>query len=331
MDRHDWISLAALVILVPAPAGCADEPNAPACTSCASTTGPSSGGGSDAGGAGGAGGAATGGGGGAGGAPLDWPGPDTAGIPADACAEGLTKATQADLQPDSGALVECVHFLDAQPYIGQSVSGVTFRHCRFEVSSPQPDAFVNVQGADVTFEGSEFVGGVETWIRASYEANGLVLRGSDFSGMANAVEWGTSDVLIEDNYIHDFGTVTAGQHADGIQTDGASKVVVRHNTVLLNAVDGATAAIGLWADLGDLDDALVENNLVAGGGYTIYPGVQGGGYKATNVRFVGNRFSTQFHDTCGEYGPRYPDNLSADLVWSNNVWHDGPNAGLPVE
>jgi hypothetical protein len=328
MIRYRWMALTLLVPIAPS-IGCTDTPEAGPSASSSSATSASTGGGGDAGGAGGAGGAATGGGGG--GAPSGWPGPEDTGIPPGECANGLAPASDPDLNPNSGAQIECVHFLDVLPYISQDVSGVTFRHCRFEVSVPAPDAFINVQGADVVFERSEFVGGVETWIRASYNGNGLVVRQSDFSGMANAAEWGTSDVLIEGNYIHDFGDVTQDQHADGVQTDGATKLVIRHNTILLNDVTGGTAAIGLWADLGDLDDALVEDNLVAGGGYTVYPGVQGNGYSATNVRFLDNHFSTQLHDTCGAFGPRYPDNLPADLVWMGNVWHDGPNAGLPVE
>jgi hypothetical protein len=262
--------------------------------------------------------------------PSSFPDETSTGIPDSACAGGLREALEADLRPESGSLFECVRFLDEFPYVAQDVSNVTFRYCSFEVSSNTPDAFVNLQGSTVTFEDCEFAGGVETWIRASYYSDFLTIRRCDFSGMANAVEWGTSDVTIEDNYVHDFGTVTDSQHADGIQTDGCSRAVIRHNTVLLNDVAGATGAISIFADLGDVDDVLAESNLVAGGGYTIYPGAQGD-FTATNIRFIDNHFSTMFHPDCGSYGPKYPSNLPDDLVWEDNVWHDGPNEGTPVE
>jgi len=261
--------------------------------------------------------------------PQGWPGPENTGI-RDGCPAGLRVADADDLRPESGMLVECVRFTDVQPYVAQDVDGATFRHCRFETTHTSPDDFVNVQGPNATFEDSEFVGGVETWIRTSYEGRGLVVRGSEFTGMANAVEWGTDGALIEDNYIHDFGSVLPAQHADGLQTDGAAHAVVRHNTVFLDDVTGATAAIGIWATGGDVTDVLVEDNLLAGGGYTVYPGVEQGG-SVSSVRFVGNRFSTRFSTSCGQFGPRYPDHLAADLVWEDNVWLDGPLAGQPVE
>ena len=61
---------------------------------------------------------------------------------------------------------------------------------------------------------------------------------------------------------------------------------------MLNAVWGGTGALMLEGD------GLVENNLVAGGGYTIYV--------KDDLAVVGNHVSTVFR-------------------------HDGPNAGQPIE
>src|SRR4030095_8672170 len=104
-----------------------------------------------------------------------------------------------------------------------------------------------------------------TWIRAVYEANGLAVRRCDFSGMANAIEFGTSDVVIEDNFVHDFGNVSQDQHADGFQTEGASGFSIVHNTVLFNDVWGSTSCL-----LVSGTRSTVKDNLVAGGGYTIH-------------------------------------------------------------
>ena len=61
----------------------------------------------------------------------------------------------------------------------------------------------------------------------------------------------------------------------------------------------------------------------AGGGYTLHV--------AGDIDVTGNRFSTMFHDTCGFYGPIYPEALDPGSEWSNNVWHDGPDEGQELE
>jgi hypothetical protein len=195
-----------------------------------------------------------------------------------------------------------MEFDDQAIYVAEDVSNVTIENCLFKTTV---DVFFNVQGANVTIQDTRFEGPAGTWIRNSYNGDHLTVRRNDFSGMANAIEFGVSNITVEDNYAHDFGNVDPTQHADGIQTDGSQHVVVRHNTVLLNDVDGATGAISIMGDTGD--DVLVEKNMVAGGGYTIYPG----GPNYTNIRFLDNCFSTVFYPNkaqTGAYGPWYPSN-----------------------
>lgn len=202
-----------------------------------------------------------------------------------------------DYRPKSGEVVACREFQNRAVYIAAEVSDVTIEHCLFTTSN---DLFINVQGARVTVQDSEFRGPAGTWIRNSYNGDHLTVRRNDFSGMANAVEFNVGYEVVEDNYVHDFSTVSADQHADGLQTDGASHAVVRHNTVLLNNVAGATGAIALFGG----DDILVERNKVAGGGYTIYPG----GATSKDVRFLDNCFSTMFNPgkaQSGAYAPWY--------------------------
>jgi hypothetical protein len=208
-----------------------------------------------------------------------------------------------------------VLFDDDLPYVDQDTTNITYRYCRFQTTSG--DAFVNLQSGPVTFEDCEFTGGAGTWIRASYFADDLTVRRCDFSGMANAVEFGTSKVRIEDNYVHDFGNVDRDQHADGFQTEGANGFQILHNTILMNEVWGATSAL-----LVSGDDAAVRDNLVAGAGYTVHV--------AGDMEVTGNRFSTQFHTTCGFYGPVYPESLDETGVWSDNRWHDGAKAGQAI-
>lgn len=190
------------------------------------------------------------------------------------------------------------------------------------------DEFLNVQGSHVTIQDSEFRGPAETCIRNSYSGDHLTVRRNEFTGMGNAVEFNVGYETIEDNYIHDFGDANPQQHADGLQTDGTSHAVIRHNTVLLNDVAGATGAISVFGNAGD--DVLVEKNKVAGGGYTVYAG--GTGF--TNIRFIDNCFSTMFYPgkaQTGMYAPWYPSANLKDVVRTGNTWCDGPKAGEPLD
>jgi hypothetical protein len=244
-----------------------------------------------------------------------WPDATNTGIPDGACPDGLRRATLTEIEPISNAVVECVLFNNGVPYVRQEASNVHFRYCRFETTR---DVFVNLQGGPVVIEDSEFDGPAGTWIRAVYEARGLVIRRCDFSGMANAVEFGTDDVVLEDNYVHDFGDVDESQHADGFQTEGAKHFSIIHNTILFNEVWGSTSALLVAGT----DHCVVKDNLVAGGGYTIHV--------AGDIAVTGNRVSTQFHENSGTYGAVYPESLDANGRWEDNRWLDGPNVGKAV-
>lgn len=113
--------------------------------------------------------------------------------------------------------------------------------------------------------------------------------------------------------MHDFGDAE-DQHADGFQTEGANGFTISHNTILFNDVWGSTSAL-----LVSGDGAVVSDNLMAGGGYTLHV--------AGDMQVTGNRWSTMFHEESGIYGPVYPEELAATGVWEDNRWHDGPNAG----
>ncbi|MFT3926539.1 MAG: right-handed parallel beta-helix repeat-containing protein [Myxococcales bacterium] len=257
-------------------------------------------------------------------APKGYPGPDDTGPDLSKCPGGkLAKYTGAgDYRPENGEVVRCKEFDDRSIYVAQDVSNVTIEHCLFVTTQ---DIFINVQGSHVTVQDSELRGPAGTWIRNSYNGDYLIVRRNDFSGMGNAVEFNVGHETLEDNYVHDFGTASPDQHADGLQTNGTSHAVIRHNTVLLNDVAGATGAISLFGG----NDILVERNKVAGGGYTIYPG----GKNSTEIRFLDNCFSTQFYPgklQTGAFGPWYPSENPPTLLRTGNTWCDGPKAGQAV-
>lgn len=129
---------------------------------------------------------------------------------------------------------------------------------------------------------------------------------------------------IEESYIHNLTEATGNGHIDGYQTEGAANGTIRHNTILIDK--GQTAAVSIWNSAKSSDNILVENNLLAGGGFTVYAedyhpteASPGGGYTVTNIRFLNNKFSNRFFPCVGAFG-----------VWffrSNLLYKGGPTDG----
>ena len=118
--------------------------------------------------------------------------------------------------------------------------------------------------------------------------------------------------VIANSYFHDFTDKTSNGHSDGYQTEGASDGIIRHNTYQMTA--SADSAIALWNSLRDSRDIDVKDNLITGGGFSVYaedyyPGDSGpgdpsavGGYSVSGIRFTGNVFSTYAAGCVGSFG-----------------------------
>lgn len=169
------------------------------------------------------------------------------------------------------------------------------------VISIQPGASVTIQ--DCTLDGSN-----RTHAGIWYMGASLVARGNEIRGVNDGIfVWDADQFTLEDNYLHGFTTATANGHVDGFQTEGASHGVIRHNT--FDVTQDQTAAVAIWNSRRNSDDILVENNLMVGGGFTVYahdysPSGENpaGGYSVTNIRFVDNKFSTVYYPCVGAFG-----------------------------
>jgi hypothetical protein len=149
----------------------------------------------------------------------------------------------------------------------------------------------------------------------------LTIRRTEMSAVSDAVS--TPVGLIEDNYLHD-PVYFDGDHTDMIQSNSGppagQSLIIRHNTVI-NTLD-QTSAVALFQDFGVQHDALIEDNLLAGGGYALYAG---SGTKGTsyNIKIINNVFSREVHKNSGQFGPvAYWDQKGSGNVWQGNVWAD---------
>ena len=129
-----------------------------------------------------------------------------------------------------------------------------------------------------------------------------------------------NDFTITDSYIHDLAECGTC-HNDGMQIYGGSRIIIQHNRIY--GTD--TSAIQFCNNLTNcapMSDTLVQNNLLAGGGWTLYcPKVT-----TSNFRIINNAFSTIFYPKVGLYGP---DTDCEGEMASGNFYYE-TSAPLPI-
>jgi hypothetical protein len=160
------------------------------------------------------------------------------------------------------------------------------------------------------------------------DSAGAVIEGDNISDFKTAVQ--VSAGTVTGNYIHDPGYL-AGDHTNGIFDTGSTQpLTIDHNTILNRL--GQTDAISLDASVTGqaVANKTVENNLLAGGGYTIYGGASLNN-ATSHILIEDNRFSRLYYPQAGQYGPvTCFDSREPGNVWSGNVW-DGsrPTRAIP--
>jgi hypothetical protein len=138
---------------------------------------------------------------------------------------------------------------------------------------------------------------------------------------------------IADSWFHDFTSRTANGHIDGYQTEGASNGVIRHNTYQMTTE--ADSAVAIWDSLKSSSDILVENNLIEGGGASVYaddysPSESSpqGGFSVTNITFTDNVFSTHVAPCVGAFFAWYARPNEPYGGGPTDGWHRSGNTVL---
>jgi hypothetical protein len=105
------------------------------------------------------------------------------------------------------------------------------------------------------------------------------------------------------------------EHFDGLQSDGGNNIVLRHNTIRVPC--GQTSAILMSTNTSAIRNVTIQDNLMAGGGYTLYCNA---GPDVPNETVTGNRFARTYFPNGGRWGHKTGCQM-AD-VFSNNIWDD---------
>jgi hypothetical protein len=179
-----------------------------------------------------------------------------------------------------------------------AANNVTVKRTRIRVPSGAEGVGVTIeQGVTGTLIQDTEIAGSESF--QGIQGGGFVARRVNIHGFEHGVEIrGRAKVL--DSYISltDFrypdGTVP---HFDAVCGWSVNGVVVRHNT--LTAPPDQTAAVNFTNDFGSINDVLIDNNYLSGGGYALYvrgdassPHSPALGKPVKNIRVTNNQFGT---------------------------------------
>jgi Bacterial TSP3 repeat len=140
------------------------------------------------------------------------------------------------------------------------------------------------------------------------------------------------NVIVEDSYIHNLYN-GGDSHMDGLQlaghwngssfVDGALNVTIRHNTIYgMGDGDTTFGTSAIFTIRPGNTNILIEDNLLAGGAFTIYCQQ---GSRGTNYRVLNNHFSRKYKATIGYYGSATD---CSDETQSGNVIHE---TGKPLK
>jgi hypothetical protein len=253
--------------------------------------------------------------------PAAWPGPSNTGIPAGTV---LTPVNGSITISTAGAVLSDK---DITGCVNVNANNVTISRIKVHGCAQEPMVNVGYGRSGILIQDSELDGQNLNGVGSAVGYEGYTIRRSNVHNVGKGLHM-TANVTIEDNWIHDLYEM-ADSHNDDIVTNGGSNFVVRHNT--LQNTHTQTATVALYGDFAPVVNALIENNLLVGGGYTVYGGsVAGKPYSAgaNNIRFVNNVFSKQYWPKGGYWGPASAFDASAPgNAWSGNVWAD---TGQPV-
>jgi hypothetical protein len=240
--------------------------------------------------------------------PATWPGPDDTGP------TGPLRQVGSRVVVRRGAVLEN---LEVQGTLTVQADRVTIRNV---LVRPNSYYGILVQGQDVLIEDTKVEGAnLATMAGIAAEGGSFVATRVEVTGVEDGVRLG-DDCALTDSYIHGLAG-DRGSHFDGVTADGGfTGWRIAHNTILNpHAQTGA-----VWVGDGRYgpSEGEMRDNLVAGGGYTVYAGPGTG----RGIRVVGNAFSTRYHERSGRWGPSTSWDPDGNL-WQDNYWLDGPREG----
>lgn len=241
-----------------------------------------------------------------------WPGTTNTGVPAGTT---LTNASSRTITANNTVI-------DGQNITGNitvNATGVIIRNSKINYTGSGgggSGAIKILANATATIENVEINGQGAVHTCIWHEGSAMTVRKVNCHDVEDGMfSWGLNtgssisgeNFTIEDSYIHALRGNESNGHYDGWQTEGSSNGVIRHNT-FYTSPDG-TSLIAIWNSHKSSTNITVENNLMAGGGFSIYAqdyspseANPAGGNTLTKMIFKDNKFSTTLSNCVGGFG-----------------------------
>lgn len=216
----------------------------------------------------------------------------------------------------AGAVIENLNLTGCS--ISISVPNVVIRNVRMKLTAPVTWAIIVRSGGsadiqNVEISGNDSSGGSVQYAVLSETSSSVKVDRANLYNCQDCVQG--EHISVTNSYLHDLAN-PPGAHVDGVLCNSVCGVTIRHNTILNRYTQ--TSAIALFADFGTPRDSVVEDNLLAGGGYTVY----GGGPNSSGISFINNRFARSYYANSGQWGVETDFYRNSGNVWSGNIWDD---------
>jgi hypothetical protein len=111
-----------------------------------------------------------------------------------------------------------------------------------------------------------------------------------------------------------------GQHFDGFQSDGGNLITLHHNTIRNPC--GQTSAILMSSNTSPISNVRITNNLMAGGGWTLFCRGDDRAQRVRNETVRDNRFARTYWSRAGFYGPAAHCEPAPLDDSGGNIWDD---------
>jgi hypothetical protein len=206
-----------------------------------------------------------------------------------------------------------VQNVDVSGTITVTAGNVTIRNFRAQ-------SILQSSASGMLLEDGEIYGG-PSFTGDGLEWNAYTMRRVNVHNTFDGLK-GHGNVLIENSWIHDMNEFRGAQygaggysHNDGLQVSAGSNITVRNSRFERT---GLNSAIFIDADQGPIDNVLIENDYLSGGGFTFYS-IQSRSAPQfgvpTNVTVRNNTFGS---DHLFDYAT-----VGGNVVWSGNVNESG--------
>lgn len=104
---------------------------------------------------------------------------------------------------------------------------------------------------------------------------------NNISNIENGITCTGNDIIIQNNFIHDFLYNPATSHYDGVEINGDNaRILIQYNTI--ENTQGQTSCVNL-SNLSAIDSVTIDTNKLTGGSYPVYVDGHFGGGAITNT------------------------------------------------